>query len=165
MIATSGAAFLPAGRRGELMKRRAASPTLLLSLASVLSALLCSSCGPKGARLHPVRGQVFLAEKPAEGAVVVFHPAPDPGPQVPRPSGRVGADGSFTLGTHAPGDGAAAGDYAVAITWLAAGATSGPRPQALPNRLPARYADPQTSKLRARVREGSNELTAFHLGK
>jgi hypothetical protein len=147
------------------MKPRAASPTLLLSLASVLSALLCSSCGPKRPRLYPVRGQVFFGEKPAEGAVVVFHPVPDPGPQAPRPSGRVGADGSFTLGTHAPGDGAPAGDYGVAITWFAAGATSGPRPQALPNRLPARYADPHTSKLRAQAREGPNELPAFQLSK
>src|SRR5262249_18859054 len=66
-------------------------------------------------------------------------------------------DGSFTLTTYVANDGAPVGDYAVAVTlrtppWDELGKPG-------PNQLPARYGQPQTSGLRAKVIEGTKELT------
>ncbi len=134
-----------------------------LRLLSVVVTALCASCA-SGPKLHPVKGQVFFGGKPAEGARVVFHPV-GADPNAPRPSGVVGADGTFTLSTHVPGDGAAAGAYAVAIVWLPADAQSDPKKTELKNLLPDRYADPTQSNLRAEVKPGENVLEPFRLSR
>src|SRR5262249_23227621 len=115
--------------------------------------------------LHPVRGQVFVAGKPAVGAVVVFHPVDSPAADAPKPSGRVTADGSFTLSTYVPGDGAPAGDYAVAIAWFGDGAQADPVTGERPMKLAPHYADPSTSRLSARIKDGPNAVPAFKLPK
>jgi hypothetical protein len=128
---------------------------------------LCSSCGPKAAPLYPVRGHVFYAGKPASGAVVVFHPAQDQHVSLPKPSGRVEADGTFALGTYARHDGAPAGKYVVTISWLqgkSVPADKGPiMDPPLADKLQGRYSDPKTSQWRVQVKEGNNELEAFQL--
>src|SRR5438128_11867021 len=68
--------------------------------------------------LYPVRGAVLVNQKPAEGALVVFHPIDDAEGTAPKPRGNVQADGSFTLSTHEKDDGAAVGEYVVTINWL-----------------------------------------------
>jgi hypothetical protein len=80
-----------------------------LSAFLALAALLGTSCGPGRTPVHPVSGQVFFAGKPTPGAVVVFHPVGTEDPQGPRPSGKVQEDGSFSLTTFTPGDGAPEG--------------------------------------------------------
>jgi hypothetical protein len=134
-----------------------------LALAAALAPLGSCSQGPKAA-LHPVRGQVFVAGRPAVGASVVFHPRPA-GPESLRPSGVVGEDGSFTLGTYAPGDGAPAGEYDVAIAWFGDRTRADPKTGEVPLQLSPQYADPTTSRLRATVKEGPNEIPAFKLAK
>jgi hypothetical protein len=87
------------------------------------------------------------------------------------PSGKVGADGGFTLRTYdsetqTVHDGAPPGPYIVTITWLPEkvlkmyrdkGATE------IPQVLDARYMDATTSPLRAEVKQQPNELPAFQL--
>jgi hypothetical protein len=116
-------------------------------------------------KLNPVRGQVFFQDKPAEGATVVFQPADASDLNAPKPSGVVGADGSFTLSTFAAGDGAPAGDYIVVITWFPKDAKPDPATGEVKNRLPDVYGSRPTSMLRAKVSEGPNELQPFKLTK
>src|SRR5262245_15325321 len=66
--------------------------------------------------LAPLTGHVSFDGQPAAGATVIFHPLEAPA-DAPRPTATVGTDGTFTLGTYQPGDGAPAGEYAVTVEW------------------------------------------------
>ena len=134
----------------------------VVGVGAFLGCLLASSCGSAGPKLHPVRGQVLFQDKPAEGALVVFHPVRADAEAVP-PSGIVGADGSFTLASRTPSDGAPAGEYVVAIVWFDKEIQIDANNAELKNRLPAHYGDAKTSPLRAQVKEGPNQLEPFRL--
>jgi hypothetical protein len=134
----------------------------LRSLGCVLTgsfALFAASCGGGGPTLYPVSGKVYFNDQPAEGATVVLHPA-DAG--AAKPSGTAGADGSFTLRTYPHGEGAPAGDYSVIVTWYPPNSREQENPK---NRLPARYADPAQSGLKATVKAGPTTLEPFKLTK
>ena len=143
-----------------------ASPIRLAvpAVAGIVGTLLVSSCSARVA-LHPVRGKVLVAGKPAVGAIVVLHPLEPPALGLRPPSGRVEADGSFTLSTLVAGDGAPAGEYRVAIAWLGDVSKADPVTGEVPVKLAPRYADPKTSDLRAHIKEGPNELPPFQLTK
>ena len=76
-------------------------------------------CGARRVPCHPVKGQVTFRDRPAAGALVIFHPVDGSAPPaIPaKPSGRVGDDGSFTLSTYGEGDGAPAGQYRITVQW------------------------------------------------
>jgi hypothetical protein len=135
------------------------------NLTVALAALTFASCGSSGPALYPVRGQVFVRGQPTEGAVVVFHPVGDTALGGPKPTARVGADGSFVLGTHSLADGAPAGKYQVAIAWLGDVTKPNRVTGEVPVKLSTIYADPRTSGLSAEVTEGPNEIPAFRLTK
>jgi predicted phosphodiesterase len=107
---------------------------------------------------HPVKGKVFFEGTPAANAQVVFHLISAGGKNFTHAGDAlVEADGSFTAN-----DGSPLGEFAVTITnrdppWDELGKPG-------PNRLPARYARPQTSGLQVKVEEGKNEFT-FELKK
>ncbi|HET6572494.1 MAG TPA: hypothetical protein VFG68_02750 [Fimbriiglobus sp.] len=140
------------------MSRLLRLPSLGCALAGSL-ALLAASCGDSGPTLYPVNGKVLVNGQPAEGAMVVLHPAD---PKAPKPSGTAGPDGSFTLFTHPHGDGSPAGDYAVIVTWYPPDSRGVENPKSL---LPARYADPARSGLKATVQTGPTDLQPFQLTK
>ena len=73
----------------------------------------------------------------------------------------------FTLSTYGPRDGAPAGEYLVTVEWWQARPTKARDGDDSPpiNRLPARYASAQASRLRVQVAEGTNELQPFQLSK
>jgi hypothetical protein len=138
----------------------------LLLLPLLIVVLACNACG-RGDRkaVVPVEGQVLFENKPAQYALVVFHPVGG-APGAPRPTGRVGADGTFTLTTYDAGDGAPPGEYDVTVEWLlTTGSKSNPAGYDNPpvNRLPSRYGKAGTSGLRVRVQEGKNSLPPFKL--
>ena len=112
--------------------------------------------------VFPVQGKVLVQGRPAENALVVFHPEGTSYAEVIRPNGRVQADGAFAMGTYETGDGAPAGEYLVTITWPepVKGAQD---PDLAPDRLHGRYANPGTSKLRAKVGQEKNVLQAFEI--
>jgi hypothetical protein len=113
--------------------------------------------------LYPVKGQVFYLDHPAAGAQVVFQPAGEtPVGEAVTPSGTVAADGSFTLSTYPHGDGAPAGEYNVLVTWYPPNARELENPV---NKLPAKYAEPGSTLLKATVKEGDNVLEPFRLTK
>jgi hypothetical protein len=137
------------------------SGCLLAGLA--LAALVPVSCGPADGRrpTFSVSGKVLLPDgKPAEHATVVFHPAGESGPDVVKPRGKVGPDGTFRLTTYDGHDGAPAGEYRVTVElWLSTGkGDEGPT-----SRLPAKYARPETSQLSATVNPGPTELQPIRL--
>jgi hypothetical protein len=139
-------------------------------LVGAVVGVLAASCAKEGRTpVHPVHGQVLFEGRPVPNALVVFHPAGElaGGSTLGKPHAIAGADGFFTLGTYAADDGAPAGDYAVTVElWLAGTPGVSLESDSTPtNRLPARYANPATSRLTARVGEGANELPTFKLAR
>ena len=132
----------------------------LTALAAAVCALGSVSCDGGGPALHPVRGAVLFDGAPADGASVVFQPVGGAAGAA-MPSGTAGADGAFTLRSHPGGEGAAAGDYLVLVTWYPANSREQANPK---NRLPAKYAGPD-SPLKVTVKPGDNSLDAFQLTK
>jgi hypothetical protein len=150
----------------EGMTIRFASPGRRTSwfLAVLATTLACSACsGKKDARVpvFPVHGQVLLNGKPVPYAFVVFHPVSGSGREDLHPRAHAEEDGSFWLSTYDSGDGAPAGEYVVTVQQYKA-PTESDREAAV-NLLPAPYASPARSKLRARVEAGDNELAALEL--
>jgi hypothetical protein len=137
---------------------RACAAGLLLALPLVVGC---------GSRLNGVRGKVVYQGNPAQGALVVFHPKGGDS-RAHRPSGVVGADGTFKL-SGPTGQGAVAGQYAVTIVWPAEIKQAARKPLSTepesdpPDRLGGRYANPSNTPLEATVASGSNELTPFEL--
>ncbi len=139
---------------------------LLLGLvglaASVLGPTGCSRSN--GPTTYPVEGMVRVNGQPAASALVTFHPIDG---QSARPTCRVGDDGRFALTTREAGDGAPAGEYRVTVVWTRAvagkkGVSDG---DDVPVRslLPATYASPETTPLKATVRPGGNEPIVFEI--
>jgi hypothetical protein len=131
----------------------------------VVAALLGTSCS---GGLNPVEGTVLYNGQPARGAVVAFHPKDDNSLTARRPTGVVGNDGTFTLSTLKPGDGAAAGEYVVTVIWPEEAGPAKPTmnmapPPEPPDRLKGRYADRRQSGLSAAVKPGRNRLPPFEL--
>lgn len=146
------------------MGNRFGRPGLWFLLLALLTAAGCGAAKPP---LHPVRGQVFFQDKPAEGVLVLCHPV---GGQLPPdaplpPHGHVQADGSFTLSTYAEGDGAPAGEYVIVILEPTGegeeGEEDGRRSRL--RRLPETVGDAQTSPLRREVTPGDNVWAPFRL--
>jgi hypothetical protein len=136
-------------------------------LVAIAVVSLFSSCS-SGPRFHPVRGQVFVNGKPAEGVLVVFNPD-GPTNSAGQPSGHVRADGSFELRTYVvrdriTKDGALAGAYLVTCVWYPEDLHNyiGKMEQ-LPDKLNGRYANPKTTSLTAEVAEGPTVLPPFQL--
>jgi hypothetical protein len=120
-------------------------------------------CAKKGNRLpvYPARGQVLVGGKPAKGVFVYLWPASTAGVDAYCPTGQTDENGTFTLSTYDPGDGAPEGEYAVTADWPV-------RFNPISNRwegdqLKGRFADPKGSKVRATISPGPNELPPIRL--
>jgi len=123
--------------------------------------VLTPGCGRRGPVMVPVRGKVLFNGAPTPGAIIVFHPADSSDSSTLRPSARVRDDGSFSLDTHPLGPGAPVGEYVIAIVWYGGPADS--KTGDAPNKLPARYANPESSGLTATVEKGKQNLPLFEL--
>ena len=138
---------------GDAHNRVSMKSTSLLTAATLLVALC--GCDTK-LRLTPTTGELFVAERPAHGALVIFHPLEDANGAKwvgGFPRATVEADGKFTLSSLATGDGAPSGKYAVLVTWPVGepAAEGDPEGKTPPDRLQGRYASPELSTLRAEV--------------
>jgi hypothetical protein len=111
---------------------------------------------------YPVRGSVFLDGAAVAGAKVIFYAAEKGGKQTYVGDAFSEADGTFVISSHQANDGAPAGDYAVVVMLrepeVDAAGNSGP------NRLPAKYATPQTTDLKVQVKAGPNDFV-LHMSK
>jgi len=137
------------------------------SLLLLIPVLLCG-CGsdytPQAEIFKTVSasGVLTFKGKPLSGFIVTLHPS---GEQRTA-SGTTDAEGRFTLGTNAPGDGAVAGNHKVSVIWQppeddGLGSTV-EDPQKMPKpplEIPAKYASPDTSGISLEIPEsGSSEL-------
>lgn len=140
-------------------------------LVIVAALLALAGCEAKEERVPvvPVTGKVLVDGQPAERATVIFHlrsgsemRAEATGVAPPTPTGEVKPDGTFALNSYTAGDGAPPGDYAVSIIWpqgtsqIGGDADTG-------DRLGGKYANPETSGLRATVGSSATEIPAFEL--
>jgi hypothetical protein len=137
--------------------------TRLLMYLPVYLLLLAGLGGCKqsdGSTIYPVSGQVLVNGKPAAAALVTFHPI-GVHTGAPRPTGRAAEDGTFTLTSNVGGDGAPAGEYRVTVVWTQAIASKAVVSDGdnVPVRslLPAAYASPDSTPLKATVKSGTNE--------
>ena len=129
------------------------------------SVLLASCSRSDRTPVYPVCGQVFdLKQKPAVGALVVFHPVAAGDGQPLKPLGYVDEEGGYQLTTYERGDGAPSGEYLVTIEWRETGPNPfGPNKEGK-DRLRGRYSDPETSDLRFTVaEERENVVPAIYL--
>lgn len=140
----------------KIMSRRWLMANLVLVLA--LSSAGCHD----DSKVSAVRGRVLVNGKPASQALVTFHPTQSESAAA-CPSGQTDEQGYFTLTTFAGGDGAPAGEYAVAVTWFRPVANRSAGEFTTRNFLPVHYADPKKSRLSATIGKGTTELPAFNL--
>jgi hypothetical protein len=129
--------------------------------------LVCTSCGGGGG-LEPVRGKVLYKGEPAKGAVVSFHPVAGNELDTIPPTGVAGEDGSFSLSTRKPDDGAAPGHYVVTVVWpeppgLKKAKGGIPERGAAADQLKGNYADKAKSTLKVEIKKGTNQLEPFDL--
>jgi hypothetical protein len=131
--------------------------SLLLGLV-----FIANGCGSSEDRLrvYPLRGELFVKGQPASGASVVLHPRD-------KEKGRaafatVQADGTFKLSTYANFDGAAAGEYAVTISWCDERQEEG-EIIASADKLGDQYSKHHQTSLATTVQAGKNEPLRFDL--
>ena len=127
-----------------------------------------TGCGAGDGKIdvYPVKGTVTQGGKPVEGADVIFL-ASDPALKVvgvPTPKAITDANGEFSLSSYGNGDGAPAGEYAVAVSWMQVITPSdNPEQRVERDRLKGRYADPSKSGLTATIQEEDNQPPPFEL--
>ena len=140
------------------------SMLLLLLLACMV--LLLSSCGKADRKsVYSVRGQVFDGKnRPAVGALVIFHPVDRDDPEPTKPLAYVDDKGAFSLTTYESGDGAPEGEYVVTIEWRPKSASPFAANKEGEDRLHGRYSDPKTSNLRFKIeKRADNVLPAIQV--
>jgi hypothetical protein len=123
-------------------------------------ALGCNSSSPHVIEnqkpVHPVKGKLTVAGKPAGGAFVLLVPVKEAAENPdPRPRATTAEDGTFALSTYGENDGAPVGEYIVTVYWEDTDTQA--------DKLKERYRNAANSKLRATVKEGSNDLPPLDL--
>jgi hypothetical protein len=113
--------------------------------------------------VHPVEGKVLFNDQPCAEAEVVFHPLDGQLERGRRPQATTDANGRFVITTNIAGDGAVAKEYAITVELRDKIMRGEDMVRDGPNLLPARYAKPETSKLRYRVVEGINQVPVLKL--
>jgi hypothetical protein len=128
--------------------------TCLCALATILTGCERSL---QPSTTHEVKGRVVLANgKPLTRGRVVFMPIEGLSPPA---SGDLEVDGSFTLTTREPGDGAAAGQYKLRVEPASGrGGRNGKRPV-----FPLKYIDEDSSGVVITVKAGPNTLEPITL--
>jgi len=138
-----------------------------LCLAALLIALV-PGCGKKEIQLYPASGKLLMGGKPAAGVFVTFVPVEaGQDDQITRSFATTGEDGSFTLSTWQPGDGAPAGDYRVTLLYeplTSQGLGGRLNNKKNPIRIDPKYARPETTPLRGHIDPGpSNVIPPFEV--
>src|SRR5688572_16919229 len=145
--------------RGAMSETRSARrrPGWLGPAAALFVAAGLGGCGGGGP--YPVDGKVVWEDgspaKELAGSHVVF----DLPEKQTSARGIVRPDGSFTLTTHKPDDGALAGEYRVLLIEANRKPLPGDETELTPTVMDSKYSDPSSSDLKATVTSGSNAIT------
>jgi hypothetical protein len=122
-----------------------------------------AGCGGGGPELAPVRGELYVGEEPAAGAMVILHPANGfqqgdwPGGL---PHAKVDDDGSFQFSSPPLGEGVPLGEYKLTAIWEVPAPGSDPddpEPERI-DRLEGRWANPDSSEITVSVQLPETEL-------
>lgn len=113
--------------------------------------------------VYPVTGKLAFKGEVPDGALIVFH-ADKADEKVPRPSGKVKDDGTFSLTTYDGNDGAPPGDYHVTVQWFKL-VKKGADISAGPNVIPPEYGKPESSPWKVTVAEAKNDLSGHEITK
>lgn len=119
--------------------------------------------------VHPVSGTVLVDGKQASGVELRFHPMAEAAVSAAIfPRATTDRAGCYQLSTYRPGDGIPEGDYRVTASWqvLDTADSEEQHPDIAADaveRLAARFTDPATTPLRARVARGKNQIATFDL--
>lgn len=137
-------------------------PLFACRFVPVVCLLLLSGCsGPADAPpFAPVTGIVSLDGKPLTRGKVYFLPDKEKGTKGPMAIGEIQPDGTYTL-KSASGEGAMVGHHRVRVE-----ARAEPKDQndtQPPYIIPARYDNPQTSKLTAEVKAEQENVVPLDL--
>jgi len=133
-----------------------------LSAFALIAILGCGSPNATVPGLIKTQGRIASGNKPAAGAILIFHATATVAGQLP-PRAKVGLDGAFTVLSADGSDGIPEGDYAVTVVWRSGSGENGEDGRSL---VGDKYAHPATTPLKAVVRPGPNGvcvLTAFTL--
>jgi hypothetical protein len=123
----------------------------------VIGLVCCAGCG--GSNTYPVRGKLVWPDgspitELAGGSVQFESEKLTPNVSA---RGEIQEDGTFRLGTNKPDDGAPAGEYKVLVMQPLNEASDHPQPKA--KIVHERFANFNTSGLRATVEPKSNDIT------
>lgn len=139
-----------------------------VAIGTALLIVIASGCG-KGSNQVPVvrvRGTVTLDGKPVTKGLVVFFPKFD----APVARGRIKEDGTYVLSTYGSGDGAAIGEFNVAILAQDEEALLESLPEDFagnvpepPPLIPRKYFNQNTSELTATTVPGDTNVIDFNL--
>lgn len=123
-------------------------------VASVSLALVPLGCGGGGPEMASVSGKVTYKGQPVPKGTITF--ASKAGGR--NATGQIGSDGSYTLQTENPGDGAQLGEYNVAVAAKEEVILDYIPPKPVPPKYlaPQKYENPQSSGLTATVKSGRN---------
>jgi len=134
---------------------------LKTAIAGCVATVVLAGCD-RGPQMVPVTGQVLYKGKPLEFGSVMFQP-----PSGQPATGDIQPDGTFSLSTYRPGDGAVVGSHKVRIACYQSQsptAVKGPGEQSLGRLLiPMKYTLFDQSRLTAEVREDRTEPFIFEL--
>lgn len=131
-----------------------------MAVCGLMLSLGCSHpVDPIARETVPVSLEVSFKGEPIPDGVIVFHPVSpevDDRPLV-TPRGTVDRDGNVVVSTYSRGDGAPPGEYRLSVNWQ--GPLEGVDEDAadqLPERIPPKYRNPETSGLRLIVVAGAD---------
>jgi hypothetical protein len=120
-------------------------------------------CGKAGPSLVPVKGSVTVDGKPADGAVLIFHPTGGKGTIA---SAAADSNGAFSITSNgAPG--VVTGSYKVTATWPDPAkkpkVTLGASPEDAPDLLEGRYVSVDKSPTTVEITAATKELPPIEL--
>ena len=135
-----------------LMKRPLSA--YMVTMPLFVMTLLVSACSQSESRqnavpVYPVEGKLLVAEKPAAGAIVMFHSGADG----PKHSTKVRDDGRFVPTQTDGAVGLPEGSYSLTVTW----------PENEKDRFQGKYADPVKPAAKLTVRSGVNLIPPIRL--
>ena len=128
-----------------------------------LMAIIPSSCGNDGRlKVYPLKGQLFVDEKPAAKAFVYIHLTEGSNPSGVRPYAQVDDNGTFAFSTYVQGDGVPTGDYILTFEWKEASGIMKNNYEG-PDRLKGRFTDPKKSTQKVSVGKEPKDLGRIDL--
>ena len=139
----------------------------IASLSLLLAVMGCSESINQ--TTYPVQGEVRLDGKPFKGVTVVFRPVDKTNfKRQEIPQGITDENGKYSIHTYTSKDGAPAGEYKVGLAFMQPLDEEGGdqvKRDASQLTFPPKYADPETSGLKATVEKKSSTIPTFELTK